>query len=548
MGYLAEGQLFLCGRKKDLIIVGGSNVHPEHLEAAARAALDGKAGRLIAFGVRDEEIGTEAPVLVCELPQRLPDNARDDLAQHVRQRVFEDLAISLGDVCFVDKGWIAKTTSGKLARAASRQQYLEQREDREAPRPEAPLDTSPAGSPEVLERQLQALFETQLSIRPIRPADNLFAVGGDSIQIMSALAEIEARTEREVPLEALMQEPTIEHLVKLLKQPRPSDPSFPSDPVSSSAASRSARPPNHVLSPKELARRVIVACLPYPVGAPLVARFFDQPLVQQLIFRDEVRALRQFYRLIEQPLVDEAAFIHQALTFRRGRFWRIAGSVRATPENMDRWVEVVGWPLLQRAYEQGRGVVLVHSHTFSLPFARHFLKRMLPTDRRAVVSIAAVQRGLLDVERDAFRRQRYVEQLYACQKALEQGGIASIAGDERQGTSRGVTLPFHGRQRLFKTGFAHLAVTTGAQVLPVFTSSTLSGKATIEFGEPFVLASADQAPDKQIEALVRVYATYLEEKWRVGAANIPPAKMRNHLALPSYAVPITQDAEHAEDL
>ena len=206
LGYLAEGQLFLCGRKKDLIIVGGSNVHPEHLEAAARAALDAQAGRIVAFGIPDEEVGTEVPVVVCELAQHLPDTERDALAQRVRQRVFDELAIALREVCFVDKGWIAKTTSGKLARAASRQKYLMQREHREVLDSDTALDTSAAGSSQVLEQHLQTLFETQLGIHHIAPAGNLFTVGGDSIQIMSALAEIEARTGRDVPLEAWMQD------------------------------------------------------------------------------------------------------------------------------------------------------------------------------------------------------------------------------------------------------------------------------------------------------------------------------------------------------
>ncbi|MEP0545443.1 MAG: AMP-binding protein [Rhodothermales bacterium] len=531
LGYLAEGQLFLCGRKKDLIIVGGSNVHPEHIEAAARAALGAQAGRLVAFGVPDERAGTERPVLVCEAAQRLPDAERDALAQRVRQRAFDELTIALGEVCFVDKGWIAKTTSGKLARAASRQKYLGLREDRDVSRSEGPLDTAPAGSPQVLERQLQTLFETQLGVHPIDPSDNLFTVGGDSIQIMSALAEIEARTGRDVPLEAWMQDPTIAHLVTLLRQQSLIDPASPDGPASPGDA-LPAHPPRHL---KEFARRVIVACLPYPVGARLVARFFGQPMVQRLLFRDEVRFLRQFYQLIEQPLVDEAAFIHQALTFRRGRLWRIAGRVRATPEDMNRWGEVVGWPRFQRAYEQGRGVVLVHAHTLSLSFARRVLERLMPSDLRALVSVAVAEGDLTDVEREAALQQRYVEQLYTCQKTLERGGIVSIAGDDRYGASRGVTVPFHGRQRAFKTGFAHLAVATGAPVLPVFSSSDLTGRTTIEFGEP--LAYADQAPDEQVDALVRAYAAYLKEKWRGGAANVPPAKMRYHQALPPSAAP-----------
>lgn len=539
LGYLAEGQLYVCGRKKDLIIVGGSNVHPRHIEDAARAELEAQAGRIVAFGVPDGHVGTEVPVLVCELAQRLPDAERDALAQRVRQRVLEELAVALGDVLFVDKGWIVKTTSGKLARAESQRKYL--RETREAPPPDTSLDTSPAGSPKVLQEQLQALFETQLGIRP-DPAENLFAVGGNSIQIMSAMAEIEALTGKSVPLEALMQEPTIEHLAMLLRQPqRPAltPEAATLSPGTAPSESPSARSSGRLPSNGTLAHRLAVAWVPYPTGVRLIARLCSQPLLQRLFYRDEARFLRRFYRLIEQPLLDEATFIQRALALRQSHHWRLAGIAGATPEEMDQWIEVVGHAKLQRAQERGRGVILVHSHTISLRIALRYLKGLDSYDQ-ALVQMIAMEDDLAEGEWEALQRQRYVEQLYTCKRTLERGGIASIAGDGPWGLSQGVTLPFHGRQRDFKTGFAYLAVTTGAPVLPVFNNVEMTGKTRIEFGDPFALASPVQTPAEQVEALVRAYAALLKERWRVDAANIPTVTMLEHMALPPYAAPSTQ--------
>ena len=66
LGYLANGEVYVTGRKKDLIIVGGKNVHPQDLEQLAGEVQGIHAGRVVAFGVYDPEAGTEDVVLVAE--------------------------------------------------------------------------------------------------------------------------------------------------------------------------------------------------------------------------------------------------------------------------------------------------------------------------------------------------------------------------------------------------------------------------------------------------------------------------------------------------
>jgi len=58
LGYLAEGELYVCGRKKDLIIVGGRNFHPEDIESIADGVEGIRPGRCVAFGIDDERLGS----------------------------------------------------------------------------------------------------------------------------------------------------------------------------------------------------------------------------------------------------------------------------------------------------------------------------------------------------------------------------------------------------------------------------------------------------------------------------------------------------------
>ena len=69
-GYLSNGHLFVTGRKKDLIIIAGRNIHPEDLEATVNGTIGIIPGRAVAFGVPDDNLGTERAVVVAEIDGR----------------------------------------------------------------------------------------------------------------------------------------------------------------------------------------------------------------------------------------------------------------------------------------------------------------------------------------------------------------------------------------------------------------------------------------------------------------------------------------------
>ena len=128
LGYLADGELFLTGRHKDVIIKAGRNVYPHEAEAIV-AGIDGvRKGCVAVFGVADEEAGTEQLVVVAETRASDP-GTRENLHQRVLDQVTTALGLPPDVVVLARPGAVLKTSSGKIRRAATRDAYLTGRLD-----------------------------------------------------------------------------------------------------------------------------------------------------------------------------------------------------------------------------------------------------------------------------------------------------------------------------------------------------------------------------------------------------------------------------------
>ncbi len=126
LGFLRQGELYVIGRKKDLLIIGGENIYPQDIEelVAGHAAIHD--GRAIALGVYNPELGTEDIVVVAEVEHDELLAHRAQVEQELRTRIVAGMGVAVRTIYLKPPKWIVKSTAGKPARAATREKLFQE--------------------------------------------------------------------------------------------------------------------------------------------------------------------------------------------------------------------------------------------------------------------------------------------------------------------------------------------------------------------------------------------------------------------------------------
>ncbi len=126
LAYLSEGELYLTGRSKDLIVIAGRNLHPEDIEDAVASVQGVRRGCVAAFGVADDVEGTEALVVVAECRETDPENL-EALRKAIAIEVTKLIGLPPDKIHLVPSQTVPKTPSGKIRRSECKQRLAEGR-------------------------------------------------------------------------------------------------------------------------------------------------------------------------------------------------------------------------------------------------------------------------------------------------------------------------------------------------------------------------------------------------------------------------------------
>jgi fatty-acyl-CoA synthase len=129
LGFKLGEELFVTGRKKDLIIVGGENIYPQDVEEIVSSHPAIHDGRVIAMGLYNAKLGTEEIVVVAEVRDEasLADSAR--IERELLNSIVAELGVAARMVYLKPPKWIVKSTAGKPARSTTREKLLNEHQE-----------------------------------------------------------------------------------------------------------------------------------------------------------------------------------------------------------------------------------------------------------------------------------------------------------------------------------------------------------------------------------------------------------------------------------
>lgn len=232
LGFLHDGELYVTGRIKDLIIIAGKNHYPHDIERTVEEAHPAmRRGAGIAFSV---DSGEAEELVVVQAVRGAAGAAAEEIFTAVRAAIAEHHGLQVHDIVLVQPGSIPKTSSGKLQRYACKAAYLTGSLD-PVERWSAPsaAPSAPADSPEVHDApatppngELRATFEKRLleelagrlRVAPERldPRKPLAGYGLQSVDLVGMIGELERWTGRSLPATLAWEYPTVEALAAFL--------------------------------------------------------------------------------------------------------------------------------------------------------------------------------------------------------------------------------------------------------------------------------------------------------------------------------------------
>ncbi|EJM80943.1 non-ribosomal peptide synthetase [Pseudomonas sp. GM60] len=210
LGFIRNGELFITGRLKDMLIVRGHNLYPQDIEQTIEREVEVvRKGRVAAFAVNidgQEGIGIAAEISR-SVQKILPPEA---LIKAIRQAVAEAYQEAPSVVVLLNPGALPKTSSGKLQRSACRNRLVDGSLDSYALFPSAaPENQTKTESGSELQSLIGQIWAEQLQVKQIGADDHFFLLGGNSIAATQVVARLREELGLELNLRLLFEAPTL---------------------------------------------------------------------------------------------------------------------------------------------------------------------------------------------------------------------------------------------------------------------------------------------------------------------------------------------------
>ncbi|MET9859683.1 amino acid adenylation domain-containing protein [Streptomyces smyrnaeus] len=212
LAFLADGQVTITGRSKDLIVLNGHNVYGHEVEDSAAAVPGVRAGEIAACGVPDPATGSES--LVVFFVSRGDAAADERVARGIKAAVFTRLRLTVARAVPVPEAEFPRTPAGKVRRAQLRERLLA-----------GAFDTGPGDGADLL----RVVREDAAALlgHAVDTDTPFYELGMDSLALTRLRGRLESRLARSIPQSAFFEHPTVAALAAYLATAAPEPPQPP---------------------------------------------------------------------------------------------------------------------------------------------------------------------------------------------------------------------------------------------------------------------------------------------------------------------------------
>jgi acyl carrier protein/lauroyl/myristoyl acyltransferase len=540
LGFLKDGELFITGRIKELIVIRGENYYPQDIELVFQQSHDRlKINSSAAFSVEIE--GKEELIIFQELEKVNEKQINfNEIIAAIRESVLREYEISIYGIYLLKRGHLPKTSSGKIQRNLCRQMFLENTVEAIATWTRQQVSLGQGLPKTGIESQLLAIFTEVLEFDKIGVEDNFFDLGIDSLLFLPLFSQIEEQFEMTISFEKIIENPTISQLANLITQ----TPLLETQELYQIRINcfkvlgqiyRAKLPQAEKLSRVYNILKIQLSqtgpdfldyTLPYGIGTRFIRWFCGQKWIQKIFFRDHVKAIEQCLDIIESS-IPRSQVIQHNLASNFWRYWRLAALASSSPENFDRWISITGLSCFQKAYQQKKGVVLLSSHVPLRPLLMLLLDRWGIEDFTIIGSHRYILELLnlahlhtrLSLYSTEVKKSIFYAQFYQAHQVLNRGGVVIIAPDGLR-KQPGIERAFFSKKCYIGRSFMDFVISLQSVAIPVDISMELTGTVQVQFLNSLNSGDSSLVYTEQVDQLADQYWEILQTLWQDNFGNV----------------------------
>lgn len=277
--------------------------------------------------------------------------------------------------------------------------------------------------------------------------------------------------------------------------------------------------------------------IPYRTGSSIIRWFCGTKYARDDYFKRKVLLINTF---LQATGIRESnpALIQEMFNAFFMKKWRAMAISNLSDRRLKKYVKIKNFETFKESYNKGKGIVLLSSH-YGLPeVCISVFPRLGYTNFYTIVGAQGAESekftGVnpnIEIKTLVFDNFSDVELFKLLMKAkhtLNDGGIVHLLADGYHGKSS-MTFPFIGKLRGFRGSYAELALSTDAEIIPVFVLHGKHDRIIIDLHDPLDKGTEDQSREERTKHIVSQYVDQLEEAWKANPQFINWGHMEKYL-------------------